>query len=150
MSNIKEMPKITVGKYAGTPIDQLPNSYLRWMIGQDFPKLWLDIAKEKLAQSPYSNDFISVSRHCVDQFSLRFLEKWIKQIRSDDDEEILGLGTFIAREAEKAWQGGASVSKHRHKDDGVARELDGIVWVFSQNANFPDYRDVITCFPAKE
>ena len=141
-----EIPKITVGKYAGCRIDQLPNGYLRWMITQDFPKLWLDIAREKLASSPYSNDYIAVSRHAVDQFSFRFIERWINSEGSRGETGV-GLGTFIAKEAERAWQEGEHVSKNRHKDDGVARKLDGIVWVFSQNPNFPDYRDVITCYP---
>lgn len=147
MSFRKDIPKMTVGKYAGVQIDKLPNSYLRWMLGQDFPKLWLDIAKEKLAESPYSNDPIMVSRHAIDQFSLRFIEKWINAHGSTGE---VGLGTFIAKEAERAWSEGINVSKHRHKDDGIAKMLDGIVWIFGQNPNYPEYRDVITCFPQKE
>lgn len=140
----EEIPKITVGRYAGTRIDQLPNGYLRWMITQDFPKLWLDIAKRKLDSSPYNNDAIAVSRHCIDQYSLRFIEKWIEYSGTHRD---VGLGTFVAQQSDMAWKTGLDVSKHRHQNDGVQKELDGIVWVFGQNVNFPEYIDVITCFP---
>lgn len=133
---------MTVGRYAGTPIDQLPNSYLRWMLSQDFPKLWLDIAREKLKDSPYSSEYLSVSRHTYDQFSLRFLPKWEERV-----DKSVGLGTFIVKEAERAWSEGQDVSKRRHQDDGILKELDGIVWVFNVSPQFPDYKDVITCYP---
>lgn len=138
-----DIPKITVGKYAGTPVDQLPNSYLRWMMTQDFPDEWLDVAKKKLSSSKYSNDSISVSRHAIDQYSLRFIERWIEAYGSTGD---VGLGTFIAREASHAWKDGEIIEKHRHKDDGIARKLNGIIWIFSQNKKFPEYLEVITCY----
>lgn len=138
----KTIPKITVGRYAGTPIDQLPNSYLRWMLSQDFPKAWLDIAREKLKESPYSSEYLSVSRHTYDQFSLRFMEKF-----EDRADKAIGLGTFIANEAQRAWEKGSDVSKHRHQDDGILKQFEGVVWVFNISPTFPDYKDVITCYP---
>lgn len=142
MAYRKSIPKINVGKYAGTRIDQLPNGYLRWMLTQDFPKEWLEIARQKLKDSPYSDEFLSVSRHTYDQFSLRFMDKFV-----DRPDKAIGLGTFVAKEALRAWKEGIDVSKHRHQDDGICKELDGIVWVFNVSPQFPDYKDVITCYP---
>ena len=61
-------------------------------------------------------------------------------------DKTTGLGTFIVKEAEQAWSEGIDVSKHRHQDDGILKELDGIVWVFNVSQQFPDYKDVITCY----
>lgn len=135
------IPKINVGRYYGTPIDQLPNSYLRWMLSQDFPKVWLDIAHKKLKESPYSSEYISISRHVYDTFSLRFVNKWEERV-----DKLVGLGTFITNEALRAWDEGNDISKRRHKDDGILKELEGIVWVFNVSLRFPDYKDVITCY----
>ncbi len=142
MTYEKNIPKINVGRYAGTPVDQLPYSYLRWLIGQKFSKEIMDIAKEKLKESSYSNEYISISRHTYDQFSLRFIKKW--EERAD---KTMGLGTFIVKEAEWVWEQGVDISKNRHQDDGILKELDGIVWVFNVSSQFPDYKDVITCYP---
>lgn len=136
-------PVITVGRYAGTPIDQLPNSYLRWMITQDFPKAWLECAKKKLEQSDYNDLYLHVSRHAIDMFSKRFLFYWMKR-ENDKGDDGDGLATFIAKCAQKAWEEGTDVSKRRHQDDGIVKEWDGIKWVFHVNPNYPDYKDVIT------
>lgn len=129
---------MVVGRYAGKPIDQLPNSYLRWMITQDFPKDWLECARRKLEESDYNDLYLHVSRHAIDMYSLRFLSVW----QSEAPE--MGLGTFIAKRAEEAWTSGTDVSKHRHQDDGIVKEWRGIKWVFGVNPNYPDYKDVIT------
>ena len=143
------MPKMEVGRYAGKPIDQLPNSYLRWIIGQDFPKEILDAAKAKLDQSDYNDLYLSVSRHAIDMFSKRFLFKWLHS-ENDKGDAGDGLATFIAKSAQDAWERGIDVSKHRHQDDGVVKELDGIKWVFAVNTNFPDYRDLVTVMVGEE
>lgn len=142
----KGVPKINVGRYAGTPIDQLPNSYLRWMLTQDFPREWLEIAKRKVSESPYSSDYLNVSRHAYDQYSLRFLERWqahlgTAQVKHD------GIGTFIARQALEAWEKGQDVSKRRHQDDGTVKLWEGIKYVFAVSPTFPDYRELITVMP---
>ena len=137
----KRVPKITLGRYAGTPIDQLPNSYLRWMIGQDFPKEWLEVARKKLSESPYSDEYLSISRHAYDQFSLRFLDLW------KSEGQQMGLGTFIAKRATEAWTAGQDVSKRRHADDGTVKLWRGIRWVFNVSPVFPDYKDLITVYP---
>lgn len=146
---IKRPLVITVGKYAGTPIDQLPNSYLRWMMGQKFPKAWLVIAKMKLDESDHSDTYISVSRHAIDMYSKRFLHLWSAHIRALGDEGD-GLGTFIATQAQEAWNKGSDVSKHRHKDDGTVKDWLGIKWVFNMNPDFPDYKDLITVMNGTE
>ena len=133
-----------VGKYAGKPIDQLPISYLRWMLMQDFPKELLDAAKRKVDASHYSNEYVSVSRHAVDMFSLRFLDRWTRFNAPLHSTKQLGIGTYIARLAQAAWDEGKDVSKHRHQDDGIVKELDGIKFVFATSEHFPDYKDVVT------
>lgn len=138
----KTVPVINVGRYAGTQIDKLPNSYLRWMLFQDFPKEWLDCAREKLAQSEYSDTYIHVSRHAIDMFSKRFFSLWITEARKG--EEGKGLGTFVADLASEAWEKGEDVSKRRHQDDGIVKLWKGVKFVFDVSKQFPDYKDVIT------
>lgn len=140
----KNIPKMIVGKYAGTPIDQLPNSYLRWMLTQDFPADIMDAAKEKLEESGDYNDlFLNVSRHALDMFSKRFLHKWMMS-EGHKGEDAVGLATFIATLAQEAWNKGKDISKHRHQNDGVIREWEGIRWVYGINPNYPDYKEIIT------
>lgn len=140
----KNIPKMHVGRYAGTPVDQLPNGYLRWVVMQDFPQEIINVARRKLAESPYSNEYLNVSRHAYDQFSLRFLGLW------HDEGKGLGIGTFIARRAEEAWEAGEDVSKRRHKDDGIVKLYRRIKWVFAISPNFPDYKELITVMPSDE
>jgi len=137
------MPTMEVGRYAGKPIAQLPNSYLRWIIGQDFPKDILEAAKLKLSQSDYNDLYLHVSRHAIDMFSKRFLFMWLKE-ENDKGDAGEGIASFIAKRAQEAWDKGVDVSKHRHQDDGVVKAWGGVQWVFGVNENFPDYREVIT------
>lgn len=139
----KEIPKINVGRYAGTPIDKLPNSYLRWMMSQDFPKEWLDYAHKKLEQSTYNDIHLNISRHAIDMFSKRFLALWI-QSESQKGNGGDGIASFIAKLAQEAWEKGTDISKHRHQNDGIIKIWMNIKWVFNVNPDFPDYRDVIT------
>lgn len=132
-----------VGKYAGSYVDTLPNSYLRWLITQDFPKEILEAADKKLKTSDYNDLYLNVTRHAIDMFSKRFLMRWIKSEGHKGDNGC-GLATFIATIAQEAWEKGTDVSKNRHKDDGIVKELDGLKWVFGVNPNYPDYREVIT------
>ena len=143
MTDKSKSPIITVGRYAGTPIDQLPNSYLRWMISQDFSQEWLEIARKKLEESEYHDLYLNVSRHAIDMFSKRFLSLWA-QSESEKGEEAVGLASFIADLAQKAWDNGEDISKNRHKDDGIVKEFEGIKWVFNINPKYPDYKDIIT------
>jgi len=141
-SQRKTVPVITVGRYAGTPIDKLPNSYLRWMITQDFSEEILEAVKSKLEDSEYNDLYLSISRHAIDMFSKRFLWRWVNA--RDEGETNDGLATFMAKLAQEAWDKGTDISKFRHRDDGIVKNWDGIKWVFGVNPNYPDYRDVIT------
>ena len=140
-------PIMPVGKYAGTRVDALPMSYLRWMMTQKFPKHLLDAAQKKLSTSIYSNEYLQVSRHAYDRFSLRFLDRWLRVVRSG---EKVGLGTYVARKALEAYEKGEDISKRRHQDDGIVRLYEGIKWVFNTSHDFPDYRDLITVMAADE
>lgn len=136
------VPIINVGRYAGTPIEQLPNSYLRWMVGQDFPEEWVELALKKLAASSYDDSYLSLSRHAIDMYSKRFLYRWLpgEARRKDGD----GIATFLVKQAERAWNEGLDVSKHRHQDDGIVKALDGVLYVFHVSEKFPDYKELIT------
>lgn len=142
-------PIITVGRYAGIQIDKLPNSYLRWMVMQDFPKEWLESAHRKLEQSDYYNAHLSVSRHAIDMFSKRFLHLWNAHIRAMKNEGD-GLATFVTKLAQEAWEKGEDVSKNRHAHDGIVKELEGIRFVFAISNEFPEYKDVITVMSSIE
>lgn len=131
-----------VGKYAGMRIDQLPNSYLRWMITQGFDKEIVEIAQKKLEQSKYDNTHLDVSRHAIDMFSKRFLHLWIAEEASKEDGD--GIATYMVKLAEEAWEKGADESKHRHHADGIVRVWKNIQFVFQVSPNFPDYKQVIT------
>lgn len=144
MNDKKISPTITVGRYAGKRIDQLPNSYLRWLIQQDFPKAWKDAAIEKLAQSKYSNEYLSISRHAYDMFSLRYMHLWNRTLHVKQASEHVGFGTFVATMAQEAWEKGEDVSKRRHQDDGICKQFQGIIWVFDVAPDFPDYKLVVT------
>lgn len=145
----KPIPKILVGRYYGTPIDQLPHSYLRWMLTQDFPKDWLECAKEKLEKSNYNDIHLNVSRHAIDMFSKRFLVFWI-QSEGDKGEHGDGIATFIVKLAQEAWENGEDISKNRHQDDGIIKSWKSMKWVFNVSPHFPDYKDVITVMPSDE
>lgn len=136
-------PIMSVGRYRGKRVDQLPNSYLRWLMTQKFPKEILEAAERKLKASDYNDLYLSVSRHAIDMYSKRFLFRWMKKenIRGEEGE---GIATHVAKEAEIAWKDGLDVSKNRHQDDGIIKQFDGILWVFKVNPEFPDYRDVVT------
>lgn len=139
-----KIPVITVGEYAGTPIDQLPVSYCRWMLGQDFPEEWMLIAKKKVEASPLYNEHMSVSRHALDNFSVRFLYLWTAYKFSRKDEPYDGIATFLVKQASEAWQHGEDISKKRHKKDGIIKRYNGVKYVFNQSKMFPEYKDLIT------
>jgi len=142
-------PKMTVGKYVGAYVDTLPNSYLRWLITQKFPTSILDAAVKKLDESSYNDIFINVSRHALDMYSKRFIHLWI-QSEAHKGKGGEGLATFVAKTAQDAWDKGVDVSKHRHDDDGVIKEYQGIKWVFGFNYNYPDYKEIITVMESND
>ena len=154
--NDTQSPIMVVGRYSGKRVDSLPNSYLRWIIGQDFPKAILEAAKKKLEQSDYNDLYLSLSRHAIDMFSKRFLKRFLDTWRGYNGasealkENWVGLATFMTKLAQEAWDKGTDVSKHRHQDDGIVKEYEGIKWVFHVNYHFPDYKEVITVMSSRE
>ena len=138
-----EIPVINVGRYAGTPIDKLPSSYLRWMLSQDFPPAWMAIAKAKVGESEVHNEWLSVSKHSIDRFSIRFIRLWQDYLLSKHSEHE-GIATFLMKLAEIAWREGKDVSKDRHKDDGIIKLYKGVKYVFAQGKQFPEYIELIT------
>lgn len=140
----KPIPKINVGQYEGTPIDKLPVRYCRWMLMQDFPKEWLEIAKAKCDASPQYKGTLVASKHAIDRFSVRFLHLWTWYKVECGMKEYEGIATFVVKLAEEAWEKGVDVSKNRHKDDGIVKEYKDIKFVFDQGKVFTEYRELIT------
>ena len=140
-------PVLTVGKYSGVSIDKVPMSYLRWMILQDFPKEWVEFAKKKLSKSDYNNSQLEVSRHALDMFSKRFSSRWAQHMIETADRGD-GIATYVTKLAQTAWDRGMDISKHRHQDDGITKEWEGIRWVFMVSPHFSEYKQVITIMEA--
>lgn len=144
-----EIPVMPAGRYVGKRVDTLPASYLRWVISQKFAPEILACAKHKLESSDYNDLYLNVTRHAIDMFSKRFLTKWQRGVEEQFEvyksmSKTDGLATFVAKCAQEAWEKGLDRSRFRHEDDGVVKEFDGIKWVFQQNKNYPDYKELIT------
>lgn len=137
-------PVMPVGRYAGVRVDQLPNSYLRWLMTQGFSKEITEAAERKLKRSDHADIYLSVSRHAIDMYSKRFLFRWMKMENIREGKEGDGLATHVAKQAELAWTNGIDVSKRRYEGDGIIKEYDGVFWVYKVNPDFPAYKDVIT------
>lgn len=134
---------MNVGKYAGVAIDKLPNSYLRWMVSQDFPKEWVRIARKKLEASDYYNDPLNVTRHAIDSFSKRFLNLWVMHMKETKGEGM-GLASFLAHTAKEAWTKGTISHGPRFAGDSLRRDYKGIRYVFSVSPHYSDLLDLIT------
>lgn len=125
------------GRYKDLPIDKIPNSYLRWVVGQPNMPDYVKIeANKKLEKSDHDDTDIEISRHAIDMFSKRFLNKWTNQ--------NIGFGTFVAHSALEALIKGLVVGDERKIGKGVKIYFDDIVWVFGWDSNFPQYKNLIT------
>lgn len=143
--NDQSQVKMEVGQYEGTPVAQLPVSYCRWILNQDFPEEIMLAAKRKVDASPMCNDRLNVTRHAIDRFSIRFIDVWMDRYTLNDRKiTSMGISTFLVKLAGDAWEHGEDISKHRHKDDGIVKEHGGIKYVFNQSKRFPEYKDLIT------
>lgn len=135
-------PILKVGKYSGVPIDQVPMSYLRWMITQDFDKELVAWAKKKVGDSvKTSGAQVDVTRHAYDKYSLYFIDKWIHR-----RDSTLGFGSFLANEAHFALKLGKDTSRpKRFAKDTHEVYYNGVKWVFSDiTAEIPV---LITVYP---
>lgn len=142
MPKSEHMPTMPVGKFKGVRIDRLPNAYLRWVVKQNFSAAICKAAKKKLGSSEFYNEPINVTRHALDMYSKRFIDKWLET--DWHTNEAPGLATFIAIKAKEAWLQGKDVSRHRHQEDAVVKEFLGVQWVFGVDPHHPEYLDVIT------
>lgn len=123
--DIAKIPILQFGKYKGKRIDQVPMSYLRWMLGQKFDKELMEYAKKKVETNKTVKDNLDVTRHAIDKFSLNFIDTWDRK---------MGLGSYVTMKALEANEKGKDISKHRHADDQRIMEWEGIKYVFNQDS----------------
>lgn len=128
----KNAPLLTFGKYKGVKISQVPMSYLRWMLGQKFPPELMKFAWEKVRANKSSDIEMEVTRHAYDSFSLRYIGLWQKSNIGILGKQI-GIGTFLAELADHAWKEGKDVSMHRHQDEEIRKEYQGVKFVFNRH-----------------
>lgn len=110
---------------------------------QQFPKEWLEIAKKKVEASDFNDSNLSLTRHAIDMFSKRSLNLWLAH-REENTDGYDGFATFIVKMAQRAWEEGTSGGAPRHANDGIKKKLGDLVFVFSVNPDFPDYKQVVT------
>lgn len=127
--NNNTIPTMPYGKYKGTKIDQLPNSYLKWMLGHDFPEEYLRYARKKVNTNVTSSIDINVTRHALDKFSLKYMHLWKTVNLGNGVYE--GLASYVARMAYQAFETGEDVSKHRRDDDEIRKKYQDITYVFN-------------------
>lgn len=139
--DISKIPIMPVGKYKGKRVDVLPMSYLRWLLTQKFPPELLEYARKKISANPTTKIDMDVTRHAYDSFSKRYISWWEKYNHGLTDDLKIGIGTFIAEVASRAWVDGKNVSKKRHQDEEIIKEYQGVKFVFSRDG---DLRVLIT------
>ena len=122
-----EIPALKVGKYKGIPVDQLPMSYLKWILSKDFPEEIKKYARNKVTSNNTVTLQMEVTRHAYDKFSLLFLSTYF-----DRKDRTEGIGSYLARMATEAHAQGKDVSKHRHEDDELVKEYKGVKYVFNR------------------
>lgn len=125
------------GKYQGMAVKSIPNSYLRWLITiDDVSEEIKKEAEEKLEASDYDSTDIQITRHAIDMFSKRFLEKW--------SDKKIGIATFVTRFAVDALAKGLMVTDQRPWGRGIKYFYDDMVWVFNWDDKYPEHKSLIT------
>lgn len=125
------------GKYRGMAVKSIPNSYLRWLITvEGVPIDVKEEAEKKLEASDYDNSDIQITRHAIDMFSKRFLDKW--------NDRNIGIATFVTRMAVETLAKGMMVTDERPWGRGIKYFYDDICWVFNWDDNFPEHKSLIT------
>jgi hypothetical protein len=132
------IPIMKFGKYAGVRVDQLPEKYCRWLLTQDFPEEIAKWAREKVKSNTTDFCEFDVTRHALDSFSLRFMNVYFER-----KDRSVGFATFVARLADSAFQLGSNVSKHRHQDEEIIKEYNGMKFVFNKKG---EVKTLITVF----
>ena len=133
-----EIPVMKFGKYAGVRVDQLPEKYCRWIMTQDFPEEITKWAREKMKSNTTDFCEFDVTRHALDSYSLRFMNNYFER-----KDRSVGFATFVAREANIAFEKGKNVSKHRHQDEEIIKEYNGMKFVFNKKG---EVKTLITVF----
>jgi hypothetical protein len=121
-------PILNFGKFKGLSIDKVPMSYLRFMLGHNFDKEYMDFARKKLETNKTSSQEIEITRHAIDKYSMLYLDRWDKKI---------GLASFITEQVLIARAVGNDVSKNRFEGDSIIKEMDGIKYVFNSDGELP-------------
>lgn len=132
MENNK-IPVMPYGKYKGKKVDTLPMSYLRWILAQKFPKDIMAVARAKVGANPSSKRMIDCTRHAIDSFSLRYLDRWKRYV--NDGTMVMhsvGIASFLAELAYEAYEKGEDVSLSRHKDEELRKKFQDIIFVFNR------------------
>lgn len=132
-------PIMQVGKYRGIPVDQVPNSYLKFMLAHDFPEEFLKYARMKVNTNVTSSIDINVTRHALDKFSLKYMHLWKPMKLGNGVYE--GFASYVSRMAYEALEKGEDVSKHRRDDDEMRKKHENIIYVFNSKG---EYRTLIT------
>lgn len=146
-SKFTNVPLMPAGKYKGVPVDKLPLSYCRWMLTQKFSPDIVKIARAKVEASPLKKKEIAVSVHAIDKFSLLYHDRWLSEGKPNN----IGLGEYVIQLGTQALMLGKKLSTVGRPDDTNKRyEFDGVVYVFGFNDGTPDYKELVTLFPAKK
>ena len=125
------------GRYKGVAVKQMPNSYLRWLVTvPSLPQVIRDEAQTKLNDSDFDKTDIQITRHALDMFSKRFLDKWT--------DRKIGLATFVAHYSVDALSKGMLIKDKRDLDSGLVMFYDDVVWVFAWPPEAPDYKSLVT------
>lgn len=137
MATINQNLTMPFGRYKGIAVKKIPNSYLRWLLTvPSIPKIIREEAENKLRSSDFDSTDIQISRHAVDMFSKRFINKWA--------DRKIGIGTFLAHMAIDAINKGIIVNDDRNIGKGISIYYDNIVWVFTWPKESPDFKSLIT------
>lgn len=132
IERFKNAPFLSIGKYKGKRITEVPMSYLRWILSQKFPAEIMDFAREKVSENPTSNINMDITRHAYDSFSLRYLGKW-QQYNIGRLGKMVGIGSYISMIAQEAFDTGEDISKTRHQDEELIKKYQDMKFVFNRD-----------------
>ncbi len=131
-SDIQETANVVLnfGKHNGELLTRAPVSYLKWM-ANSLTGYWRYLAKLELERRGHSLPELELSRHAMDNASLRCRSIW-HETALDKDE---GLISWLERQALEAY-------KTPVHTDGNFYHL-GIKWVFAVGEEYPVLKTVM-------